>query len=494
MLLLALIAELVSYKPTAVEVVANYARGPELRREWSSKAYNLRLTANWVDENRFWYRTDVRQKTSYHLVDAAAQTKKPAFDEQKVSEALAKKFQKPFPRLDLQNLAFSSNLGEIRFDLDASRWTMNLSTYEVGPFEEPPAPRTPPRRGNRPQRNLATSPDGKFSLRMQEGNLSLTTMGSSTPTTLSTAGSFTQWAWSPDSKHFSAIRLVPGERKQVHLVESSPRDGGRAVLRSRGYDLPGDRLDTHEVWLFDAEAKTGKKVDADPIEIDFEISTHWKSDGASFNYVKTDRGNTRFRLYDIDAKTGAVSTLIDHQPKTFIDQTTRWLHYLANDDILWRSEKDGWNRLYYVDRKARTTRPITTGNWVVRAVDFVDEAKKQIWFQASGFHFGEDPYNIHAFRVNFDGSDLKEITPQNGNHTLQYSPTRKFVVASYSTPERPPVHEVRNADGQRVMDLGQADIEDLKKTTWKAPESCTAYGGDGKTPNYGVGFSPTKLD
>ena len=48
--------------------------------------------------------------------------------------------------------------------------------------------------------------------------------------------------WAPDSKTLVAFRITPGERKEVYLIESSPRGGGRAKFRSRPYPLPGDKF------------------------------------------------------------------------------------------------------------------------------------------------------------------------------------------------------------------------------------------------------------
>ena len=46
---------------------------------------------------------------------------------------------------------------------------------------------------------------------------------------------------------------------------------------------------------------------------------------------------------------------------------------------------------------------ITKGDWVMRNVDSVDYARKEIWFSASGMNAGEDPYQIHYYRIGFDG-------------------------------------------------------------------------------------------
>jgi len=44
----------------------------------------------------------------------------------------------------------------------------------------------------------------------------------------------------------------------------------------------------------------------------------------------------------------------------------------------------------------------------------------------------QDPYFIHFYRVNFDGSGLVALTEGNGNHSVQYSPDRKYIIDTYS--------------------------------------------------------------
>ena len=54
----------------------------------------------------------------------------------------------------------------------------------------------------------------------------------------------------------------------------------------------------------------------------------------------------------------------------------------------------------------------------MRGVDRVDEEKRQIWFRASGKNPDQDPYFIHYYRVNFDGTGLVALTEGNGTHTV----------------------------------------------------------------------------
>jgi dipeptidyl aminopeptidase/acylaminoacyl peptidase len=125
----------------------------------------------------------------------------------------------------------------------------------------------------------------------------------------------------------------------------------------------------------------------------------------------------------------------------------------------------------------------------------VDEEKRQIWFRGSGKNPGEDPYLIHYYRVNFDGTGLVALTEGNGNHSVQYSPDEKYLIDTYSRVDMPPAHTLRRvSDGKLVCKLEEADISELKERGWEAPEVFVAKGRDGQTDIWGIITRPRNFD
>ena len=86
----------------------------------------------------------------------------------------------------------------------------------------------------------------------------------------------------------------------------------------------------------------------------------------------------------------------------------------------------------------------------MRGIDRIDEDTRQVWFHAGGKNPDQDPYFIHYYRVNFDGTGLVALTEGNGSHSVQYSPDRRFLIDTYSRVDRPPVHELRRVDGRQA--------------------------------------------
>ncbi len=165
-------------------------------------------------------------------------------------------------------------------------------------------------------------------------------------------------------------------------------------------------------------------------------------------------------------------------------------------EIIWMSERDGWNHLYLYDGVSGSVKnQITKGPWVVRGVEKVDEAARTIWFRASGMSAGQDPYFNHYYRINFDGTGLKALTEGNANHTAVFSPDMSYFVDTWSRVDLPTVMELRRAsDGSLVTQVEKTDITELQKAGWKPPEAFVTKGRDGKTDIWGVIIRPSNFD
>lgn len=379
-------------------------------------------------------------------------------------------------------------------------------------LESPPEPRPRTRaRGDgsaRADRSEAPrSPDGKWKAFVEDHNVYLHASDSDERIPLSEDGTadlgYGHLTWSPDSQCLIAFRIAPGEKKEVHLIRSSPEEGGRAQLESRPYVLPGDKFATYELNLFRLTGREHIKPEVDRFEHEWQRPRlHWSPDGQRASYEQVDRGHQRFRVIELNTADGQVRNLIDETTDTFIWtahtesrdlELVNWLD--DTDEIIYATEKSGWRHLVLIDAKTGEEKNAnTSGEWIVRGIESIDRDKRQIWFRASGC-FEQDPYLIHYGRVNFDGTELTWLTEGNGTHTVEFSPDRRFLVDTYSRVDLPPVTELRRAcDGKLVCALEQANIELLKQAGWTQPEVFSAKGRDGQTDIWGIICRPRDFD
>ncbi|KLU04787.1 Dipeptidyl peptidase IV [Rhodopirellula islandica] len=303
--------------------------------------------------------------------------------------------------------------------------------------------------------------------------------------------------WSPDGTALVVRAVVPYETQPVHLVESSPKEGGRAVLKSRPYLLPGDPVDETRLLAFNTE--TGESVELD---LPWMSQRFWNLRFVGPHRVLlavTERGHQRFRLFDVDLSSGEVTTVIDEQSETFIWTThktdlPRWSYLEGSDEVIWVSEKDGYQHLYLVDLSGENEiQPITQGEFVVRAIENIDEENRVLDLVVSGVHEGQDPYLKHYARVDFSGENFTLMTDGDGTHTATFSPDRSRFVVTHSRVDSLPVHELRSADGKLIQTLAKATLtpEDAKLNL---PQVFSAKGRDGETDIWGLACFPEDYD
>jgi len=490
---------------------SDYERANGLQKLTSNKVLKAKVQPNWfADNTRFWYRNDLAGGAKeFVLVDAETALRQPAFDHPKLAEALSKASKKsqkadhlPFETIDLNDKGDA-----VRFSALGKHWKYDLSTFEL--TEEGEAPkkkenaRKPEKRHRRRPRSSAKSPDKKWIAFVKQGNLHVRDAESKEEFVLASDADDdhfyeSRFHWSPDSSKLVGLRTKRSQQHTVHLIESSPKDQVQPKLHSHQYLKPGDQIAQTKPRLFDVTRRKKIPIDDALFSNPWSVNeVRWRNDSSRFTFLYNQRGHQVLRVVVVDAETGEAGALINEQSDTFVDYAfKKFTHYVdGTNEIIWMSERNGWNHLYLYDSRTGSVKnQITKGEWVVRGVDRVDEENRQIWFRAAGIYQGQDPYYIHYCRINFDGSDLVLLTSGNGTHSIEYSPDGEYFIDTYSRVDLPPVTELRRADdGQLVCELERADSSNLSSINWQTPERFVAKARDDDTDIYGVIFRPTSF-
>ena len=129
--------------------------------------------------------------------------------------------------------------------------------------------------------------------------------------------------------------------------------------------------------LFDVASKKEIPIRDDLFANPWSIEeVRWSPDSSRFTFLYNQRGHQVLRVVAVDAATGEARAIVDETSTTFVDYSQKtFLQFLdETDELIWMSERDGWNHLYLIDARTGTVKnPITTGEWVVRGVDRVDD-------------------------------------------------------------------------------------------------------------------------
>jgi dipeptidyl aminopeptidase/acylaminoacyl peptidase len=522
---------------------ADYERARGLKDRFQGLAVNVPGPITWIgDTGRFWYRKSAPKGSEFVLVDAPKGVKTTPFAHPKLAESLSAASGRQYTALTLpfSEFRFVDREQAIEFAADGSTWRCDLTRYACSKTVTSPQASTParstapaefendvfdgisnlsPQTGpelRAPQESMESrvSPDGKWEALIRNYNVFLRPKGKADGVALSFDGSEGNYytlqsvAWSPDSTRIVACRTRPGYRREVHYVESSPADQLQPKHSTRVYAKPGDALDIAQPVLFHVETKKFIDIPMTLFPNAYSLSRPvWWKDGRAFTFEYNQRGHQLYRLIEVDGMSGVPRVLISEESSTFVDyrplvpnprDTGKKVRYDVADgkEIVWGSERDGWEHLYLYDGKTgKVKNQITKGNWVVRAIDKVDEGNRQIWFQASGMYAGKDPYFVHQYRINFDGTGLAAYTEADGDHTVKFSPDGKYYVDTWSRVDQAPVSQLRSTEDKKlVMELERGDSSALAAAGWRAPEPFSAPGRDGKTEIWGVIHRPANFD
>jgi dipeptidyl aminopeptidase/acylaminoacyl peptidase len=500
----------------AQEAQSDYERAFNLQEKFNDLVVDMPSQATWIEEShRFWYRKSVTGGHEFHLLNADTLKKEIAFDHEKLAASLSKVLDEDVDpkKLPIRSFAFVNEGKAIEFDIGPWKYKCDLTTYECEKTGEADRYRDRSRfsmweRGTKPQpasEEAKPSPDGQWEAFIKNFNVYIRPKDGENETALSFDGSegnyytYRSLTWSPDSKKITAFRVQPGNHRIIQYIESSPDDQLQPKYHTMEYAKPGDTLDVRQPVLFLVDDQKQINIDNSLFPNPYQITEpDWREDSGAFTFEYNQRGHQVYRIIEVDAVTGKPRTVIDEAEDTFFCYSRKKFRYDAADgnEIIWMSERDGWNHLYLYDGvSGKVKNQITKGEWVVRDVEEVDEDARQIYFQASGINADQDPYFVHFYRINFDGTGLTPLTKGNFNHSVTFSKDMTYYVDIFSRVDAPPVMELRRTSDQKLLlQVEKTNILALKEAGWQPPEVFVSKARDGKTDIWGIINRPLNFD
>jgi dipeptidyl aminopeptidase/acylaminoacyl peptidase len=472
---------------------------------------------HWIEKtSRFWYRTTDPQGAEFRLVDPAQNTSAPAFDHARLAATLSRVTKQEYSatKLPFESFDFVDGEKAITFRVRDANWTCTLANYECKQNAEE-------KKGDAYE---DVSPNGRWAAFVKDHNLYLRYVstgqiaqltsdgvpGWDYATELPSLGLMVQQGtenlkqhaavfWAPDSSKLVTYRLDSRNSGRFTSLQFVPPDQLRPKAFTYVYPLPGEQLATAQPIIFDIPTGKRTEVKTLPLELPFQNGPgfEWFPDSKSFYYDDDSRGIKSIELRVVDAQTGEQKVLIREQSDKYVDPGETSFRFLRDTgEIVWSSERDGWNHLYlYNEKNGSVVAQLTQGPWVVRHIEFVDEKNRRVYFLGAGREKGEEPYQTHLYSVGLDAKGLTLLSPENANHTASVSPDGAYYVDSFSRPDLPGASVLRRTkEGSEVRTLVKGDASALLATGWKYPEPFQGKSADGKWDLYGLIWKPSNFD
>jgi dipeptidyl-peptidase-4 len=315
--------------------------------------------------------------------------------------------------------------------------------------------------------------------------------------------------WSKDSRKFSCRRS--DERKVSDLWVINSLSNPRPTLETYRYAMPGEEnIPQVELLIFDREAKKIVKVKADKFKdqslsvamdrmksLDREKGksySQWLSDTSDKIYfTRQSRDLHKLDICLANTDTGDVKVLIEERLNTYIESEPLRIVNNGKEIVFW-SERDGWGHYYLYDENGTLKNQITSGEYTCQGIVGIDDKMRILYVNACGREANEDPYFMHLYRVNFDGTGMKLLDPGDASHSISMTDASKYFVDNFSRVDTAPKAQFRDVMGNLLLELETTDVSALLEAGYKFPEPFKVKADDGITDLYGVMYKPFDFD
>lgn len=313
--------------------------------------------------------------------------------------------------------------------------------------------------------------------------------------------------WSPDSRHIAVMRWDMAPLKDFWVINSLTQP--RPTLETYKYQMPGEPGPKGHLYVFSTSDWTSRQVkinafkDQDLImqpdvrttddQFDEFYSSRWLGDNNGFYLTRMSRDLKRMDICYVGVDSDSTRTVISERMNTYVESRQTRLLDGGRKMIHW-SERNGWANLYLYNAEGTLIRNLTEGAYHVDDVLAVNEKEGYVLFRACGKEKGENPYQMHVYRVSLQGGEPKMLDIPDMNIDAIASDDGKYFIANYSRVDYKPASALFDAAGKKVCDLGEADFSLLFAAGYKFPERFKVKAADGITDLYGAIYKPFDFD
>ena len=252
--------------------------------------------------------------------------------------------------------------------------------------------------------------------------------------------------WSPDGNQLAFYRLDQRMVTDYPIVSVQTRPASATLIK---YPMAGNASHQATVGVFNIA--TGKttylQTTGDPEHYLTNIA--WNPQGTEVYIAELNRDQNHMWLRAYSAATGQLErTLFEETSPQYTEPQHAPLFVKGNPkQLVWQSERDGYNHLYLYDTQGQLLRQLTLGNWVVTDVLGFDN-KNNIIYQSTA----QSPLQRHIFRLPVSGKGQAVLlTPGAGTHTGELSANGIFLTDSWSSITVPRTVRVVGVQSGKVL-------------------------------------------
>jgi len=266
--------------------------------------------------------------------------------------------------------------------------------------------------------------------------------------------------WSPKGTHLAFYQKDETHVTDYPLVDVTTNP---ASLKNIKYPMAGQKSELAKIGVYNLVAKQTTYLNIDTSDEHYLTNLSWTPDGKYVLVAEVNRAQNHFDYNLYNVTTGnKVRTL-------FSENNTRWVEpendavFLPNSttEFLWMSEKDGYKNIYQYTTGGKFIKQLTDFKFVIKSILGFDASEKHVIISATG----ENPTEMHTYKVNLKSGKATNLTPANGTHRTQLK--GNYLIDSYNSLNAPGIMSIVNIRNKKetVLNTAKNPLEGYKLGT-----------------------------
>jgi dipeptidyl-peptidase-4 len=314
--------------------------------------------------------------------------------------------------------------------------------------------------------NGVVSPKGRFVSFVRDGNLFVQPIGGKELQVTQGASDTINWGvaefvaqeemdrrtgywWSPDDARIAVARV---DESPVGIVTRTAIGGEGTKVYQQRYPAAGTPNAIVDLYVMKSDGSDQVKVDLGTDKDIYLARVDWSKDGKTLYVQRESRDQKRLDLLAVDPVSGTARIALSETAKSWINLSNNF-RPLKDGSFLWWSEKTGHGHLYRIRGSRWTT--LTSGDWDVRDVEGVDEAKGVVYFTGNR----ETPLEQQLYVASLSkGEGVKPLLEKGWRNDAVMDGAATRIVVTRQNSDQPKQLYLADVGGKRLQWLSENSL------------------------------------